>query len=67
MYKRQVYYDVIRKKTAALFTASAEAGAISVHASDEMVKNARLFGEMIGIAIKPIFWKCLWKRMKVVI
>ena len=36
----------------ALFTASAEAGAISVHASDEMVKNARLFGEMIGIAFQ---------------
>ena len=45
-FSEEVYYDVIRKKTAALFTASAEAGAISVHASDEMVKNARLFGEI---------------------
>ena len=51
-FSEEVYYDVIRKKTAALFTASAEAGAISVHASDEMVKNARLFGEMIGIAFQ---------------
>ena len=51
-FSEEVYYDVIRKKTAALFTASAEAGAISVHASDEMVKNARLFGEMIGIALQ---------------
>lgn len=51
-FSEEVYYDVIRKKTAALFTASAEAGAISVHASDEMAKNARLFGEMIGIAFQ---------------
>ena len=39
-FSEEVYYDVIRKKTAALFTA------------DEMVKNARLFGEMIGIAFQ---------------
>lgn len=51
-FSEEVYYDVIRKKTAALFTASAQAGAVSVHASDEMVKNARLFGEMIGIAFQ---------------
>ena len=37
-FSEEVYYDVIRKKTAALFTASAEAGAISVHASDEIGK-----------------------------
>ena len=48
----EVYYDVIRKKTAALFTASAEAGAVAVNSSDEMVQNARLFGEMIGIAFQ---------------
>lgn len=51
-FSEEVYYDVIRKKTAALFTASAEAGAISVHASDELMKNARRFGEMIGIAFQ---------------
>ena len=51
-FSEAVYYDVIRKKTAALFTASAAAGAISVHACDEMVENARLFGEMIGIAFQ---------------
>lgn len=51
-FSEEVYYDVIRKKTAALFTASAEAGAVSVQASDGMVENARLFGEMIGIAFQ---------------
>ena len=51
-FSEEVYYDVIRKKTAALFTASAEAGAVAVKSSDEMVQNARLFGEMIGIAFQ---------------
>ena len=51
-FSEEVYYDVIRKKTAALFTASAEAGAVAVNSSDEMVQNARLFGEMIGITFQ---------------
>lgn len=51
-FSEEVYYDVIRKKTAALFTASAEAGAVAVNSSDEIVQNARLFGEMIGIAFQ---------------
>ena len=51
-FSEEVYYDVIRKKTAALFTASAEAGAVAVNSSDEMVQNVRLFGEMIGIAFQ---------------
>ena len=51
-FSEEVYYDVIRKKTAALFTASAEAGAVAVNSFDEMVQNARLFGEMIGIAFQ---------------
>ena len=32
-FSEEVYFNVIRKKTAALFTASAESGAISVHAA----------------------------------
>lgn len=48
----EVYFDVIRKKTAALFATSAELGACSVGGSDEMVKNAHLLGEMIGIAFQ---------------
>ena len=51
-FSEEVYYAVIRKTTTALNTASAEAGAVAVNSSDEMVQNARLFGEMIGIAFQ---------------
>lgn len=51
-FSEDVYFDVIRKKTAALFTASAEAGALSAGAGSEEVEKAALFGEMIGIAFQ---------------
>lgn len=51
-FSEEVYFDVIRKKTAALFTASAESGALSVKASADDVDKAALFGEMIGIAFQ---------------
>ena len=51
-FREDVYFDVIRKKTAALFSASAAAGAISVKCNDEMAQNAAMFGEMIGIAFQ---------------
>ena len=51
-YSEEVYFDVIRKKTAALFTASAESGALSAGASEEEVSRAADFGEMIGIAFQ---------------
>ena len=51
-FSEEVYFDVIRKKTAALFTASAESGALSAKASADEVGNAALFGEMIGIAFQ---------------
>ncbi len=47
-----VYFDVIRKKTAALFATCAEAGARSVHASEEAVKNSASIGELIGMAFQ---------------
>lgn len=46
------YFDIIRKKTASLFAACTKAGALSVNASDEMVENARLFGEYIGLCFQ---------------
>lgn len=48
----EVYFDVIRKKTAALFAACAKAAAISVKASAEQTEKARLFGEYIGICFQ---------------
>ncbi len=48
----EVYFEVIKKKTAALFAAAAKAGALSGNASDEMVENAFQFGEMLGIAFQ---------------
>ena len=48
----EVYFDIIKNKTAALFAACAEAGAMSV-SSDEMdVKLMKEFGECIGICFQ---------------
>ena len=44
-----VYYQVIRQKTAALFESCAAIGALSAGASDEEVKKAGLFGQNLGI------------------
>ena len=44
-----VYYQVIKQKTAALFEACAAIGALSGGASQEEVKKAGLFGQNIGI------------------
>lgn len=51
-FAEDTYFDIIRKKTAALFKASAESGAVSVDASPEDAMKAALFGEMIGIAFQ---------------
>ena len=44
-----VYYQVIRQKTAALFESCAAIGALSAGASDEEVKKAGQFGQTLGI------------------
>lgn len=46
------YYDVIRKKTAALFSACAITGPLSVNASDEQAEFARQIGEYMGICFQ---------------
>ena len=52
-FSEEAYFDVIRKKTAALFKASSDrAGAVSVGAVQEEVMKAGLLGEMIGIAFQ---------------
>ena len=45
----EVYYKVIEQKTAALFQSCAAIGALSVGASDEMVRKAGEFGRNLGI------------------
>lgn len=52
VFSEDVYYDIIRKKTAVLFAACTEAGALSVDADDEMVGHARLFGEYLGLCFQ---------------
>ena len=44
-----VYYDVIKQKTAALFEACAGIGALSSGASEEEVEAAEQFGQNLGI------------------
>ena len=51
-FSEEVYYDIIKKKTTALFSTASEAGAISVKCSDEMAQKAAMFGELIGIAFQ---------------
>ena len=51
-YSEDIYFDVIRKKTAVLYAACMKAGALSVGASDEKAEYARLFGEYIGLCFQ---------------
>lgn len=44
-----VYYEVIKQKTAALFEACAGIGALASGASEDDVKAAKLFGQNLGI------------------
>ena len=44
-----VYYDVIKQKTAALFEACAAIGAMSGGATEEQIQKARQFGQNLGI------------------
>jgi len=48
----EVYLEIIRKKTASLFSSCAEIGALSVGASAEDVARARQIGEYIGICFQ---------------
>ena len=45
----EVYYQVIRQKTAALFESCSAVGALSVGATPEQVEQAKRFGQNIGI------------------
>ncbi|MBD1387551.1 polyprenyl synthetase family protein [Mucilaginibacter rigui] len=47
-----VYYEVIRQKTASLIASCCACGAASANANEETVEKMRLFGEKIGIAFQ---------------
>lgn len=46
------YFHIIQHKTAALFAACAQLGALSAGADDEAVEHARKFGEIIGLCFQ---------------
>ena len=48
----EVYFEVIRQKTASLISSCCAAGACSVAADADTVARARLFGEKVGIAFQ---------------
>ncbi len=48
----EVYFEIIRKKTATLISSATAAGAKSVNASAEVVKNMSNLGTYIGIAFQ---------------
>jgi len=48
----EIYYKIIRKKTAALIAACTACGAKSAGENDEMVEKMRLFGEYVGMAFQ---------------
>lgn len=50
--KEDIYYEIIRKKTASLIASCCASGAASVNASIETVEKMKIFGEKVGIAFQ---------------
>ncbi len=50
--KEDVYYDIIKAKTASLIAAACSAGTASATQDTEMVEKMRIFGEKIGMAFQ---------------
>jgi octaprenyl-diphosphate synthase len=48
----EIYFEIIRQKTATLIAACCGIGAASVGSSKEEIEKMRLFGELIGIAFQ---------------
>jgi len=48
----EIYFDIIRKKTATLIASCCATGASSVGQSPEVVEKMRLFGEKVGICFQ---------------
>ena len=52
VFSEKIYFDVIRKKTAALFATCTKAAALSVDVDSITAERARLLGEYIGICFQ---------------
>jgi len=50
--KEEVYYEIIKGKTASLISAACEAGAASTSDDMEVIERMRSFGEKIGVAFQ---------------
>lgn len=50
--KEEIYYDIIRQKTASLIAAACAVGASSTTKDENLVEKMRIFGEKIGIAFQ---------------
>lgn len=50
--KEDIYFDIIRKKTASLIASACAVGAISVGANEEEIEKLKLIGEKVGIAFQ---------------
>lgn len=48
----EIYFEIIRQKTATLIAACCEAGARSVGCTEEMAQKMNRFGELVGIAFQ---------------
>ncbi|KAA6342345.1 Octaprenyl-diphosphate synthase [termite gut metagenome] len=52
IFSEDIYFDVIAKKTATLFSACTESAALSMEADAESVRCTRLFGKYVGICFQ---------------
>jgi octaprenyl-diphosphate synthase len=50
--KEEIYYDIIRQKTASLIAAACAVGAASTSNDETLIETLRLFGEKIGMAFQ---------------
>lgn len=48
----EIYFEIIKKKTATLISSCAACGANSVNASDEIISKMKKFGEYLGMAFQ---------------
>lgn len=50
--KEDIYFEIIRRKTASLLASACAAGAWSTTADEEITEKMRLFGEKVGVAFQ---------------